>query len=161
MRAFLLCIPYSSKSSFYFNRLCAKGPLNVMKRVFPVLSYFSPIQNALNVFSFLRFSVQYFLIFFYFFLVSFTSQLYFRAKDSEEVLSPYIYAHKKEFLRLVFIFIDDCPVGTGLRKMQICVQTFYQLLIADVLQLLRLFVDFRFFILKLGHQKAFPQTVSA
>ena len=64
LRAFLLCIPYSSKSSFYFNRLCAKGPLNVMKRVFPVLSYFSPIQNALNIFSFLRFSVQYFLIFF-------------------------------------------------------------------------------------------------
>ena len=64
LRAFLLCIPYSSKSSFYFNRLCAKGPLNVMKRVFPVLSHFSPIQNALNIFSFLRFSVQNFLIFF-------------------------------------------------------------------------------------------------
>ena len=77
-----------------------------MKRVFPVLSHFSPIQNALNTFSF-----------FSFFLVSFSSQLYFRAKYSEEVLSPYIYAHKKEFLRLVFIFIDDCPVGTGLWKM--------------------------------------------
>ena len=77
LRAFLLCIPYSSKCSYYFNRLCAKDPFNVMKKVFPVLSRFSPIKTASNFFSFLRFSVQNFLIFFLVFSCFFLDSLYF------------------------------------------------------------------------------------